>query len=275
MRSACFILLTLLGASPLVLGEEPNARPAPKTTATTTLPPTKAQIAISVQVFELSANRLKQRGSQLQEAQKQLDALLPEKTADGKATETFDIKLRNTTDTAELFHRLHQDGVARLLAEPTVVTVAGQPASYFSGGEVRAPGNPNDTNQKIKVRRYGTELNYLPLLLDNGRLRLELRARVSQLDPSLDLVVRGDRFPGVRVVEVDTGVEMEFGQTAVIGGLRQLRAARNTEKEKLAAANHDEITTVFLITPKLIPAVARFTAPVPSAPRKSPGKAGG
>jgi hypothetical protein len=89
------------------------------------------------------------------------------------------------------------------------------------------------------------------------------------------LVVRGDRFPGVRVVEVDTGVEMEFGQTAVIGGLRQLRAARNTEKEKLAAANHDEITTVFLITPKLIPAVARFTAPVPSAPRKSPGKAGG
>jgi Flp pilus assembly secretin CpaC len=228
-----------------------------------------------VQVFELSANRLKQRGSQLQEAQKQLDALLPEKTADGKATETFDIKLRNTTDTAELFHRLHQDGVARLLAEPTVVTVAGQPASYFSGGEVRAPGNPNDTNQKIKVRRYGTELNYLPLLLDNGRLRLELRARVSQLDPSLDLVVRGDRFPGVRVVEVDTGVEMEFGQTAVIGGLRQLRAARNTEKEKLAAANHDEITTVFLITPKLIPAVARFTAPVPSAPRKSPGKAGG
>jgi pilus assembly protein CpaC len=109
------------------------------------------------------------------------------------------------------------------LAEPKLVTVSGRPASYLVGGEMPYPQPTGFGNISINFKPFGTQIDFVPIVLGNSTVRLEVRPQVSELDPTLSITVAGTSVPGFRERFVDTGVEMKFGQTLAIAGLLQQR----------------------------------------------------
>ena len=111
--------------------------------------------------------------------------------------------------------------LAKIVAEPTLVTISGRPASFNDGGEIPIlePGGLGTTT--IDWKKFGTQVDFVPIVLGNGRIRLEVRPRVSQLDYSIGVSIPGttSTTPGLDVREVETGVEMLPGQTLAIAGL--------------------------------------------------------
>ena len=66
-------------------------------------------------------------------------------------------------------------------------------------------------------------MDFLPIVLGNGNIRLEVRPRISDIDPSLSVVLNGNIIPALTVRQIDTAVEMRAGQTFALGGLIQER----------------------------------------------------
>ena len=118
---------------------------------------------------------------------------------------------------------LQENKVAKVLADPTITAVSGRPAHFNVGGEVPIP-IPQGLNQvAIEYKKFGTQIDFVPIVLGNGNIRLEVRPRVSELDESRGEVVGGFNVPGFTTREVDTAVELKAGQTLALAGLVQSR----------------------------------------------------
>jgi pilus assembly protein CpaC len=112
---------------------------------------------------------------------------------------------------------LRQYDLAKLMAEPTLTTLSGRPASFNVGGEVPIPIQQALGVTTVQYRQFGTRIDFVPIVLGNGLVRLEVRPSVTEIDPSLRDAVTG--IPGFRSREADTAVEMKAGQTLAIAGL--------------------------------------------------------
>ena len=69
----------------------------------------------------------------------------------------------------------------------------------------------------VQYREFGTRIDFVPIVLGNGIVRLEVRPEITEIDPSLRDTVTG--VPGFRSRTADTAVEMQAGQTLAIAGL--------------------------------------------------------
>ena len=112
---------------------------------------------------------------------------------------------------------LRQNELARLLAEPTLVTLDGRPANFNVGGQVPIPMQQALGVTTVTYRQFGTQIDFVPIVLGNGMIRLEVRPDITEIDPSLRDTVTG--VPGFRQRTADTAVEMKAGQTLAIAGL--------------------------------------------------------
>jgi pilus assembly protein CpaC len=122
-----------------------------------------------------------------------------------------------------LIDAMRRNDLAKILAEPTLVTVSGRPAFFNDGGEFPVPVPQSLGTISIQWKKYGTQVDFVPIVLGNGRIRLEVRPRVSELDPARSIALAGTTIPALKVREVDTGVEMQAGQTLALAGLVQTR----------------------------------------------------
>ena len=125
---------------------------------------------------------------------------------------------------------LQENNLAKILADPTITTVSGRPAKFNVGGQIPVPvpqggGGTGNTTITIQWKDYGTTVDFLPIVLSNGNIRLEVRPEVSDLDPSngVRLVGTDKPVPAIRTRRVDTGVELKAGQTLALAGLVQTR----------------------------------------------------
>jgi pilus assembly protein CpaC len=118
---------------------------------------------------------------------------------------------------------LRQNDLLKILAEPTLVAVSGRPASFLVGGEFPILVPQSLGTVSIEFRRFGTEIDFVPLVLGNGNIRLEVRPRVSEIDNTRGITLNGVTVPSLFVREVNTGVEMKAGQTLALAGLVQTR----------------------------------------------------
>jgi pilus assembly protein CpaC len=118
---------------------------------------------------------------------------------------------------------LQQRRVAKILAEPNLVAVSGRPAQFQVGGEfpILVPQSLGTTT--IEFKPFGTIIDFLPIVLGNGNIRLEVRPQVSERDFSNTVNVNGTIIPGLTTRKVDTAVEMKAGQTFALAGLIQER----------------------------------------------------
>jgi pilus assembly protein CpaC len=128
---------------------------------------------------------------------------------------------------------LEQHDVARLVDEPTLVTLNGRPAEFLSGGEIPILVNGGLGVATVEFRPFGTKVDFLPLALGDGRLRIDLRYEVSQLAQGLS----GDtNTPGFTVSRTNVGAEMSAGHTLAIAGVVKEQA--KTTKRGLPGIMH-------------------------------------
>lgn len=118
---------------------------------------------------------------------------------------------------------LRDNGLAKVLAEPTLVTVSGRPASFLSGGEFPIIVPQSLGVNGVEFKQFGTRVDFVPIVLGSGNIRLEVRPQVSEIDNSRSVEINGVQIPAIRTRWVDTAVEMRAGQTLALAGLIQNR----------------------------------------------------
>jgi pilus assembly protein CpaC len=129
--------------------------------------------------------------------------------------------LSGSTNIDVLINALEQKGVARSLAEPNLVALSGDTASFLAGGEFPIPVPGALGQVTIDYKRYGVGLAFTPTVLREGLINLKIEPEVSQLDTSNPVQVAGISVPPLIVRRASTTVELRDGQSFAIGGLLQ------------------------------------------------------
>lgn len=132
-------------------------------------------------------------------------------------------------DFTALIQALRQQDLVKFLAEPTVVATHGRPARFNVGGRVPTIIPGNNGNVTVQFEEFGTAIDFLPFVVGPGRIRLEIRPEVSEIDPSIGVNVQGALVSGFRTRYVETAVELQAGQTFAIAGLLQSRTEATTK----------------------------------------------
>jgi pilus assembly protein CpaC len=164
---------------------------------------------------------------------------------------------------------LRQDNLMKVLAEPNIVAVSGRPSQFHVGGKFYIIPQGLAAGQPMEVN-YGTTVDFVAIVLGNGRIRLEVRPIVSEVDWAN--AVSG--IPGLKTRKADTGVELQAGQTLAIAGLVQSRVeAVNrglpwvSEVPYLGALfrrvheSVNEVELLILVTPELVDAMDAHEVP--------------
>lgn len=117
-----------------------------------------------------------------------------------------------------------EDGLARILAEPTLTTLTGEEARFLAGGEFPVPVARHDSEVTVMFKEFGIGLTFLPLVLDSGTIHLQVDINVSELshDNSLQIPIFGSEsffIPSLTKRSVSTTVELGSGETIGIAGL--------------------------------------------------------
>lgn len=169
---------------------------------------------------------------------------------------------------------LEQNQIAKILAEPNLVAVSGRPAQFNVGGEIPILIPQSLGTTTIEYKKFGTQVDFLPIVLGNGNIRLEVRPRISEIDDSRSVTLDSFTIPALTVREVDTAVEMKASQTFALAGLVQERTEsinhglpylkdipifgvpfRKTEEEQ------NEIELLILVTPEFVDPLDPHQAP--------------
>ena len=180
---------------------------------------------------------------------------------------------------------LAEAGLANVLARPNVTAVSGKTASFFSGGEYPLPTGYEDGVIIFRYKKYGVLLDFVPTVIDAGRISLTVRPEVSE--PSLNESVRivGVDVPVINVRRAETTVEVGDGESIVIAGL--FRNASNTVESGVPALKDvpwlgllfgrtsirsDELELIVVVTARLVrPGAAPSNADAPPQTRRAGG----
>jgi pilus assembly protein CpaC len=166
---------------------------------------------------------------------------------------------------------LRSNALAKILAEPNLMAMDGQPARFLSGGYFPFPvpqssSIPGGTAVvTIQFRRFGTILNFIPNILPNDVIRLDVEPVISQLNKAEGTTVNGGPVPAIDERSARTVVELREGQTLAIAGLIQLATTATTVRipglgdlpivgpwfSSNDIETHEE-ETIILVTPELV-----------------------
>ena len=113
---------------------------------------------------------------------------------------------------------LKQNGLAKILAEPTLIALSGQTATFLAGGEFPIPVS-NEDGIGIEYKNYGVSLDFTPTVLPEGRIRINVTPEVSEIDFSVAVLIEGYAAPGLLTRKTSTTVELADGQSFAIAGL--------------------------------------------------------
>lgn len=124
---------------------------------------------------------------------------------------------------------------ARVLAEPTLVTVSGERAAFLCGGEIpilQSIATAGTAAQSVTFEPFGMRLNMIPVLQENGSINLQIAPEERLLNVSIGFNVPGSNtvIPGFITRRTQTTVEMRPGQELFIAGLVSANHGREVNK---------------------------------------------
>jgi pilus assembly protein CpaC len=133
-----------------------------------------------------------------------------------------------------MLRAMQTQGALRLLAEPNLIAMDGQQASFLAGGEFPVPvvqdaGSGGRASVTVLFKEYGVRLNFKPTVIDEDHIRLELEPEVSTIDFANGVKVSGFVIPGLSTRRAKTGLELRDGQSFALAGLLS-----NTENRSLS-----------------------------------------
>ena len=121
-----------------------------------------------------------------------------------------------------MINALEEKGIARSLAEPNLVALSGDTASFLAGGEYPIPVSGSFGQVTVDFKKYGVGLAFTPTVLGRGLINMKIEPEVSQIDATHSIAVSpGVSVPALIVRRASTTVELRDGQSFVIGGLLQ------------------------------------------------------
>jgi pilus assembly protein CpaC len=113
---------------------------------------------------------------------------------------------------------LKENGLVKILAEPTLVTLSGQEARFLAGGEFPIPV-PQERSVTIVFKSFGVGLSFTPTVLSDDKISMQVAPEVSDLDFSTAVVLGGFVVPGLTTRRASTVIELANGQSFAIAGL--------------------------------------------------------
>jgi Flp pilus assembly secretin CpaC/serine/threonine protein kinase len=146
---------------------------------------------------------------------------------------------------------LRDKKLAKFVEERQVMTLSGQPCHIVNGGETPILTTSGKGDPNVTYKTYGTVVNFLPIVLGNDKIHLEVRPELSNINQEagiqLSSEVGSTSVPGFDVRSVQIAVQMEDGQTlAMIGMPRKTTVSVNaTESREI------EEEVVILVTPRV------------------------
>ena len=170
---------------------------------------------------------------------------------------------------------LQGNNMARVLAEPTLVALSGQSASFLAGGELPVPEAAGLGSVTVAFKPFGIGLTVTPTVLSRERIALKVAPEASELDYSngIPLVTSADNvtvIPALRTRRADTTIELGDGESFVISGLvsRQTKALVNKVPMlgdlpiigaffRSVDYKQEDTELVIVVTPRLVRPIAR------------------
>jgi pilus assembly protein CpaC len=220
--------------------------------------PGEQQIMLRVRVAELSRSAVREMGANF-------EALANDFTFTSSlgVTGAFNAVL-DTQDVDLALQAVSSNSYSKILAEPNLVTLNGQPASFIAGGEFAVPtvvGVDGVSAATTRFRGFGTQLVFTPTIIDKDRIRLSVAPSFTEINN--DLEVNG--IPGLNSRAVVTTVDLREGQWLAIAGLLEDRQGGGKVRVPYIGdipildavfsrrnVNRDETELVVLVSPEIV-----------------------
>ncbi len=168
-----------------------------------------------------------------------------------------------------LITALETKGLIQTLAEPNLVALSGDTASFQAGGQFPVPiavtSGVGIATPTIEFKDFGVLLKFRPTVLNNGIINLAIAPEVSELDFSNAVTISGTTIPSIVLRRATTTVELRDGQSFAIAGLLQAHSLRNVSQLpwigsvpvlgalfRSSAYQKDETDLVIIVTPSLV-----------------------
>ena len=180
------------------------------------------------------------------------------------------------------FDALERKGAITTLAEPTLVALSGETASFLAGGEFPVPtsqgsGTGNSTSISVEWKPFGVSLAFTPTVLADGVINLVVAPEVSSIDPSASIVVNNLTIPGVQTRRAKTVIELRDGESFALAGLLR-RDFQDTVRQlpllgslpiigalfRSTGFQREETELVIIVTPRLVRPVRAGTLKAPT-----------
>jgi len=138
--------------------------------------------------------------------------------------------LSRLTFLAPTLNLLLQEGHAKLLSSPDLVTLPNQEATFLVGGEIPIPISNGLGTVSVNYKEFGVRLNVTPTLLGNGAVVSKINPEVSSLDFANAITINGFVIPALKTSRLSTSVVTQSGESIVLGGLVQRITQKNVQK---------------------------------------------
>jgi pilus assembly protein CpaC len=178
---------------------------------------------------------------------------------------------------------LERKGAVTTLAEPTLVALSGETASFLAGGEFPVPvvqntggGGGNNAAFTVEWKPFGVSLAFTPTVLGDGVINMVVAPEVSSIDPSASIVINNLTIPGIQTRRAKTVLELRDGESFALAGLIRKDFQDTVRQVPLLGSlpiigalfrstgfQHEQTELVIIVTPRLV-------RPVPAGALKAP-----
>jgi pilus assembly protein CpaC len=210
----------------------------------------------------------------------------------GAITDSFGIVSRAFRAFGENFNvtldALERKGAVTTLAEPTLVALSGETASFLAGGEFPVPvvqnvggggggGGGSNAAFTVEWKPFGVSLAFTPTVLADGVINMVVAPEVSSIDPSASIVINNLSIPGLQTRRAKTVVELRDGESFALAGLIRKDFQDTIRQVPLLGSlpiigalfrstgfQHEQTELVIIVTPRLVRPVPAGTLKVPT-----------
>lgn len=186
---------------------------------------------------------------------------------------------------------LEQKGLVNTLAQPNLIALSGETASFLAGGEFPIPvatsagagGVPTIT---IEFKAFGVSLAFTPTVLANGMISLVVAPEVSSIDPAASIRLNNISIPGLRTRRARTTLEIRDGESFAMAGLIGADYVNSVRQVPLLGNipilgalfrstrfNRSETELVITVTPHIVRPVAPSALAMPTDKVRPPSEA--
>ena len=170
-----------------------------------------------------------------------------------------------TITLAPTLNLLVQEGHARVLSAPDLVTLPGNEATFLVGGQIPIPFSTGLGQVSIVYKEFGVQLHVTPQLLGNGAVQAKIEPDISDLDFQDGVSENGFLIPALKESRLSTNVIAQAGQSIIMGGMVRRVEQRTIQKIPILGDipilgnlfrsvnyQNQQSDVVFVLTPNII-----------------------